>query len=421
MGRNARDNRPHIRPVEKIELSEGNALRRAIAAALLLILGAGALAYSFSRLLAPEPGWQAIEAASPDGPTCAEEFTLLYELGAGGEDPRSENRRLAEVYAQACQAAFRLFHTVERFEGVTNLCDINAQPNRTLSVDPALYRAFEAVGEAGDRTVYLGPVWARYGDLFFCQDDSQIGDFDPWTSEAVAEEYAAAAAYAGDPAHIGVELLGGNRIRLRVSEEYLAYAAREGIDRFLDFGWMRNAFAADYLADTLAEAGFTRGVLSSYDGFARCLDGRDTPFTLNLYGWEEDRPIEAGTVQYQGPMSVVSLRGFPVVQEDWRRFYQLKDGQLRTPFLDPADGKCRASVDSLVCWSGDAGCARLAMAAAPVFIAGELDPAPLEKMAGEGIYALWCVDRVFFSTSPSLDIQNLYQTGGIVYSQAGPK
>lgn len=406
--------------MEKIQLSENNVGRRAIAAVLLLVIGAAALTYSVSRLFTPEVGWQTIEAGTSDGPTCADNFTLLYELGAGDQDSRSENRRLVQVYTQACQTAFRLFHTMERFEGVTNLCDINGQPNRTLSVDPALYSAFEAVQAAGDRTVYLGPVWARYSDLFFCQDDSQIADFDPWTSEAVAGEYAAVAAYAGDPAHINVELLGENRICLRVSEEYLAYAAREGIDRFLDFGWMENAFIADYLADTLAGAGFTRGVLSSDDGFARCLDGRDTAFTLNLYGWEGDRPIEAGTMEYQGPMSMVSLRGFPVTQGDWQRFYQLKDGQFRTPFLDPADGKCRASADCLVCWSEETGCAGLAIAAAPVFAAGEFDPVSLERMAGEGIYALWCEDRVFSSTDRSLDIQNLYQMNGIVYSQAGP-
>lgn len=406
--------------MEKIQLSESNAARRGIAAALLLVVGAAALAYSFSRLFAPDVGWQAIEAGSSDGPTCADEFTLLYELGAGDQDARSENRRVAQAYTQACQTAYRLFHTVEHFEGVVSLRDINGQPNQALSVDPALYRAFEAVKAAGDRTVYLGPVWARYGDLFACQDDSQLVDFDPWASEAVAEEYAAIAAYAADPAHIDVELLGDNRIRLRVSEEYLAYAAREGIDRFLDFGWMRNAFVADYLAETLAGAGLTHGVLSSDDGFVRCLDSRGTAFTLNLYGWEGDRPIEAGSVQYQGPMSIVSLRGFPVTQGDWQRFYRLRNGLFRTPFLSPVDGKCRQSVDSLVCWSGDTGCAQLAMAAAPVFVAEEFDPAPLERMAGKGACAVWCEDRVFSSTDRTLDIQNLYQINGAVYSQAKP-
>ena len=419
MGRYARDKRPHIKPVEKIQLSEDNTLRRLIAAVLFLLIGAGALVYAFLQLLTPEGGWQAIQTGTSDGPTCGDEFTLVYELGAGGQSAAAENRALTQLYTRACRTAFQAFHTVESFDGVTNLCDVNAQPNRELAVEPVLYAAFEAVEAAGDRTVYLGPVWNRYSDLFSCQDDAQLVNFDPWASEAVAEEYAAIAAYAADPAHINVELLGEGRICLRVSEEYLAFARQEGIGCFLDFGWMTNAFVADYLADTLAAAGFTRGVLSSYDGFARCLDGREGSFHLSLYGWEGGRPIEAGTMEYQGPMSVVSLRAFPVSEGDWGRFYLLRDGRLRTPYLDAADGRCRQSADSLVCWSAGHSCAKLALATAPVFVAEEFDPAPLEALAGEGVSALWCRDRAFGWAGLRPDIQNLYEGGDVRYSLAG--
>lgn len=420
LGRGARDKRPYIKPVERIQLSEGNVARRAIVAVLFLIIGAGTLAYSFSQLFAVDAGWQTIQAETSDGPNCGEDFTLLYELGVGNQSVTAEKRALAQIYTRACKTAFQLFHTVQSFEGVTNLHDINARPNEAVTVDPALYAAFEAVRAAGNRTVYLGPVCARYGDLFTCQDDSQLVDFDPWTSREVSEEYAAVATYAADPAHVDVELLGENQVRLRVSEEYLAYASQESIERFLDFGWMKNAFVADYLADTLVQAGYTRGILSSFDGFARCLDDREGTFTLNLYGWEEGRPVAAGTMEYQGPLSIAGLCSFPVTEGDWQRFYQLRDGQLRTPYLDGTDGKCRQSVDSLVCWSEGYSCARLALTMAPVFVVGQFEPAPLEALTAQGVYALWCQDRVFDGTGPLTDIQNLYHSGGVRYSLAEP-
>lgn len=415
MSRYARDNRPRVKPVQKIQLSEENTARRAVAAVLLLILGGVALAYAFSQMFTPETGWQTIQAGTADGPTCAEEFTLAYEIGADGREARSEMRALSQAYTSACRKAFQLFHTTQSFDGVTNLRDLNAHPNEVLTVDPVLYAAFQAVEAAGDRTVYLGPVCARYGDLFACQDDSQLVDFDPWVSEEVAEEYAAYAAYAGEPAHINVELLENSQVCLRVSEEYLAFAAREGVERFLDFGWMRNAFVADYLADTLIQAGFTNGLLSSTDGFARCLDERGNSFVLTLYGWE-GMPIEAGTMKYQGPMSLINLRTFPVSEKDWQRCYLLRDGQLRTFYLDPADGKSRTSVDLLTCWSEEESCAGLAMAAAPVFIAGAFDPAPLER---PDVHTLWCRDRVFDGTDPLPEIQNLYQVDGVSYTLSG--
>lgn len=395
--------------MEKIELSKENTALRAVAAAVFLLIGVGALAYAVSQFFSTEPGWQAIQAGTSGGPTCGDEFVFLYEAGASGRSARKEGQDLNELYTQACRTAFQLFHTEMSFEGVVNLKEINDRPNEALEVDPALYRAFEAVREAGDRNVYLGPVYARYGDLFDCEDDSQLADFDPRLSPEVAEEYAAVAAYARDPASIDVELLGGSQIRLRVSENYLAYARENGIQRFLDFGWMENAFIADYLADTLAENGFTNGAVSSVDGFARCLDGREGRYGLNLMGLLEDgRAVQAGTMEYQGPMSLVSLRSFPAAAGDEARCYRLKNGETRTMYLDPADGLCRGVADFLAVYAGDWSCARLAMEAAPVFIAETLDREALERLSAEGVGAVSCQGRTIWTGDPPPAVSGLY-------------
>lgn len=411
MGRTARDNRdlPHPRPVEKIELAEGNTKRRLIAAVLFLLIGAAALAYALLRFVTPESGWQAIQAGTAQGPTCGGEFVFLYELGAGGASPTVERRGAAELYTRACRKAFQLFHTMEGFDGVVNLYQLNHRPNQVLEVDPALYNAFAAVQRAGDRTVYLGPVYARYGDLFLCQDDGQLVDFDPYLSEAVAEEYAAIAAYAMDPQSVGVELLGEGKLRLNVSEEYLKYAKQEGIDRFLDFGWMKNAFVIDYLAQTMAEGGYTNGCITSYDGFARCLDGRAGGYSLNLYDQAEGLPLLAGVMEYRGPMSLVSLRSFSAIQGEELRFYRLNSGETRTLYLDPADGKCRSAVDSLTCYAMEQGCAQLAMEIAPVFIADAFYEGRLAELAEEGVRAVWCRAGRLWTTDPATSISQLHQ------------
>lgn len=406
MSRYARDNRPHVRPVEKIQLSEDNTVRRAIAAALFLLLGAAALVYAFTRLLAPEPGWQTIQTGASEGATCGEEFNFQYELGAEGRSAAAESRMLTRLYTQACQTAYRLFHTEESFEGMVNLREINLRPNEALEVDGVLYRAFETVRAAGDRTVYLGPVYARYEDLFYCEDDVQLVDFDPRLNPEVAEEYAGIVAYAADPAHIDVELLGENQIRLYVSEEYLAYARQEGIDRFLDFGWMRNAFVADYLAETMIDSGFTHGCITSFDGFARCLDSRDVGYGLNLLEQWEGSPIQAGTMEYRGPMSLISLRTFPAAGDE-QRFYRLRNGETRTLYLDPADGLCRGAADSMVFYSKDRSCAELAMEAGPVFIADVLEPAAVQGLGGQDVQFLLCWGERLYTADPGLTVTNL--------------
>lgn len=419
MGRSARDNRPRIKPVEKIQLSEENVGLRIAAVAVLLLLGAWALAYAFGQLFAVDPGWQTIEAGTSDGPNCGEEFVFLYELGTEGRSARDESRALTELYTQACRKAFQLFNADESFEGTVNLRDINQRPNEALEVDEVLYRALAAVQEAEDRTLYLGPVVTRYDDLFCCEDDAQLVDFDPRLSPEVAEEYAAVAAYALDPDQIDLELLGENRIRLKVSEEYLSYAQREGIDRFLDFGWMRNAFVADYLADTMTEAGFTYGTISSYDGFARCLDSREETFGLDVLDWLEDRPIVAGTLEYQGPMSLVTLRYFPAAKGDEHRYYRLKNGEIRTLYLDPyVGGLCKLggdNVGSVVSYSPAHSCAELAMSAGQTFISHV-------KWAGELVHkdikmvVCWSDYHEIVLTSPEIVVTNLYENeNGVRY------
>lgn len=402
MGRTARSSRdlPHPKPVQKIQLSEDAPTYRLIAAGLLLLLGAGALAYALLRLLAPEAGWKAIQASAAGGPTCAEEFVFLYELGADGRSAGAEDRALSAKYTEVCRKAFQLFHTNESFEGMVNLREISRRPNEILEVDRVLWQAFAAVQEHGDRTVYLGPVYARYGDLFYCTDDAQLTDFDPYLSEEVRQEYAEAAAYAMDPRHVEVEVLEDSRICLRVSEEYLAYAQREGIDRFLDFGWMKNAFIVDYLAQTMMEEGFTHGCITSYDGFSRCLDDRTLGYSLNLYDYERSagQPVQVGTVEYQGPMSLISFRAFPVDVSDGQRSYQLRDGEVRTSYLDPRDGLCKNAVASMVCCSDSLSCAEMAMAAAPVFIAEAIDEGSLAGLEDKDVQYLYCQDKMLHAS-----------------------
>ena len=150
MARYAKDNRPHLKPVEKIQLSGENTLLRAVVAALFLLIGAGALAYAFSR--------RTIEAGSSDGPSCAQEFTLLYELGAGEQNTTSENRALVQMYTRACRTAYQMFNAYEGADGMVNLWEIGQHPNETLQVDAALYHRLELIQFYGDRTTANWPI-----------------------------------------------------------------------------------------------------------------------------------------------------------------------------------------------------------------------------------------------------------------------
>jgi len=404
-------NRFRPTPVQRIELDEGHAHQRLIAAGVLLLVGAALLAYGVMKFLAPPEGWQAIQANGTGEPSCAEELTFLYEAGTS-----SEAKAVTELYTAACQRAYRLFGSTQEFEGVVNVCTLNRRPNEVLTVDEALYAALEAVTAGERRELYLGPVYARYNDLFFCRDDTQLVNYDPRLSEDVAREYQAVLAYANDPGSVEVELLGENRVRLRISEDYLAYAERAGIERFIDFAWMRNAFVVDLLADELAAGGYTKGVLSSYDGFTRNLDGREGTYDYPLYHRRDGAIHHAADLRYRGPVSVVCLRDFPTSEQDLGRFYTLGSGEVRTVYLDAADALCRNALSSLVSYSREMGCGEMLMEMVPVYIAEDFRQEDAATLAAQDIQSIYCQGTVVYHTDPQAVLTNLAAEGGVQYT-----
>ena len=248
-----------------------------------MAIGVAAFVYGIMQLLDAREtgGWQEIGVSSAEL-SCGDDFTLLYDLGPASDDISAVRKRLTDTYSDAAVTACRLFSNESESADIHGMRYINLHPNEAVDVDPALYHALELVQQAGDRTLYLGPLAESCSGLFACDDDTQAAEFDPRQNEAVGAYFTQCAAFARDPEAVDVELLGGGEIRLKVSEEYLAYARREEMGSFIDFGWMKNAFVADYLADRLLENGFTHGVLSSYDGFARCLDDRGVGYGMNI-------------------------------------------------------------------------------------------------------------------------------------------
>ncbi len=413
MGRAARDKQDRFRPrpVERIELNEKHTGRRLIAAGALLVLGAGMLTYAIMGLLAPETGWHTVTASANAGPTSAEDFTFFYQSGS-----KAETTRVTNLYTGACQRAYRLFHSDLEFEGVVNICTINSRPNEALEVDAGLYAAFTAVVESGRRELYLGPVYERYDDIFFCGDDARLVDYDPRLSEDVRREYAGVLTYANDPRAIGLELLDGGRVRLNVSAEYLSWAESEGITRFIDFAWMRNAFVADYLAGELAAGGYTKGTLSSFDGFVRNLDGGGTEYAYPLYHRQGNDIYPAATLTYQGPVSFVRMRDYPISEQDLQHYYLLSNGEIRTSYLDVSDALCRSAVDTLVCYSRERGCAGLLLEMIPVYITSDFREESVFALAEEGIESVYCQDRVVLYTDVEARLTNLFSADGVQYA-----
>lgn len=403
---------PHPKPVEKIELSDRKTKLRLAVVILLILVAVGAFVYGVMSLVGKESGWTTIEVSSSAELNCGNEFVFQYYLGAGGVSAAAENKQITSLYTEAMVKAYRLFSNDGQEGELPNIYYINRHPNEEIEVDALLYRAFETCAAYGSRNLYLAPVYEQYDSLFYCSEDWETQSFDPRQNAELAASFAELAAFARDAEQAEIRLLGDNRIMLYVSDEYLRYAEENYVSSFVDFYWMKNAFITDYIAGIMLENGYTRGSISSYDGFVRNLDDSGTSYSFNLYTREGQNVYPAAVMRYSGAKSIVYLRDYRMNSLDFQHYYELEDGQIRTAYLDVADGLCRSSVPNLVSYSESAGCAELLLQMIPVYIADSFDREALPE------YTVFFEGDVLYYNEPELQLTDLYEDETIRYKSA---
>lgn len=405
---------PHLKPVEKIQLSEKHIKLRTALAVIFFFIGAVALIYGFISLLGGgDEGWREITASNSGEEHCAGEFVFRYDMEGSGAEIRNQSRELTQEYTSLMIYVYRMFNSSSSFEGVNNIHTINSHPGEVLTVEPGLYKAFELLEEYDRREMYLGPLYVQYGNLFVSESDAQAAEFDPFLSSEAGAYYRELAAYAADPQAVQLELLGNWQVRLDISEEYARYAQENGITEYIDLGWMRNAFIIDYVAQALTERGYTRGVLASYDGFTRNLDRREETYAYNLFDRRGQTIYQAGIWQYRGPVSMVFLRDYPMNELDTMQYYELENGEIRFPYIDIESGLCKASMHNLVGYGYEKGCAEVLFSLMPIYIGDSFDSETLRRLAGQGIYSIYCQDRMIYCTEDGAEIGSLHEEYGM--------
>lgn len=413
MSKNSRDRRPYIKPVTKLELSETNIKLRWIAIAVLLAIAAVSIGYGFYSALSTDPGWQEVSVLA-DEVNCSGDFTLMYDFGVGDINPTAAYKKLETLYGELTVSAYRLFSPDA--EGTDNLFYINANPNIPVTVAPELYSALEKIVETGNRHAFMGPVRELYDSVFLSATDAEAALYDPMKNPERAELARETAAFCSREEMISLELLGENQVRLNVAQEYLEYGSEYGIEDYLDLDWMTNAFIADYIAEALAAQGFTNGYLASYDGFTRNLYDSGMYFSQNIFHCVDNDVYCPASLEYYGPMSIVSLRSYPLSEQDRWHYYAYEDGRITSVYLDPADGMSRTSVDGITAYSRDVSCSEIVLKIAPVFTSEGFDAYSLESLAKEGIQSVRCYGNSLVCTDSEASFQLLDANYDLVVS-----
>lgn len=416
MSKNARDKRPYIKPVTRLELDTSNVKLRWILAAAFIVIAIAAFGFGLNSILKTEPGWQSVKASS-DQPNSGAEFVLMYDFTDLGAGASQVNKALETKYSEVCTDAFAIFSPDISKEGLGNVNYVNASPNQEIEVDPTLYAAFQLLERYGNRNIFLAPVYAEYNRIFHSESDPEAMRNDPAKNPEVKAYIDEIVSYTSDEEMISLDLLGDNWIRLNVAQEYLDYAEENGIEEFIDFGWMRNAFVIDYMAQQLTEAGFTNGYLASLDGFTRNLMETDETFHMNLFHLEGKDITVPAALEYTGRTSLVFLRSFPLEELDRWSTYVYEDGSIVTAMIDPADGVSKSSLTDMVSYSKTYDCTEVMLNMIPAFLADSFDVNTVNSLTDEDIHSVWFDQSNLCHTDPLLKVKlfedeqgNLFRT-----------
>ena len=402
---------PPVKPVKHIEVTDKNRKPKLVLIVVLLALGVTLIATAITQILVTPPGWETIKVDGNADETCAGDFVFLYLLGDGDQAANLEQRDVTRVYSEAAKEAFQIFHEERLFDGVQNVAYLNQHPNEEVEVPKVLYDAFAMLHKFENRALYLAPIYREYVGMFLSGQDWYAKEYDPDQSKEQDTYFAEILAFTTDENAIKLALLGNNRVKLSVSEEYLQYAESKEITGFIDFYWMKNAFIVDYLAQKLTDAGYTKGTISSFDGFSRNLDVSERSYQLNIFDRDGKAIYQAGALNYSGALAMVSLRNYPMSELAVQQYYQWEDGSYTSCHIDPADGRNKTAINDLTGYSRTLGCSEILMQLYPVYVAEELNIDVLS-----GVDTVYCKDQTIYTSESGAVITNLFQKDGIQYT-----
>jgi hypothetical protein len=403
--------------IQEIELSEKHVGLRIALVVVFLLIGLACIAFFLISLLSEEDGWQIISPSGIEISTLESEFTLSYNLGSGEASATNEKKMLQSDYGSALERAYKIFDIYATYDDVVNLKYINSHFNETVSVSNLLYDAFATVEQSGSRIVYLGPIYAEYRNVFGSSDDVNAAISDPTKNEDVAEYVSKVLKFANDPNAVSVELLDNNKLKLNVSEEYLAFIEEYQIDCCIDFSWLANAFIVDHVADLLISKGYTHGNISSYDGYIRYLDKNENSYSIDVFDLNGSTVYSAALAECKNISAMVFWRKYPLNEIDASCYYSYSDGTFVNRYIDAKDGSYKAAIANILSYSKSKSCADIALALADVVIAEELDEAQIMQIKDDQIYSVWTYNCVVNYNDKELNISNLYDSNEITYTK----
>lgn len=395
-------------PVEQVEVSNKNIKLRVVLFVLFLVLAIVCFAVVMVVLLRVEAGWFAITPDTSSTKNCGGEFVFTYYFDKNQD--KKYRQSVASKYTEAIEYAYKVFYASEEVDGMNNLFYLNTHPNEEVQVPALLYRSLKAFDDAGNRFLYYAPIYAYYEEMFTCIHDNDAERFDPTKNESVKTYFDTLISLIADENNVKLEFLDGNVVKLVVSDEY-KNAFGENTPVYLDFFWTKNAFVIDYIASTMTDAGYDKGIISSYDGFTRNLSEAHDELQANVFDKTDDGAIVAGRLAYKQQISVVMLKDY-AISKDEDGYYVYEDGTSRSHFVNVENGENVSAISTYTAYSATKTCSQIVLEILPLYLAYSFDTDKVASAKEGGIFSIYCKDGKILCNDENMTINPIERESG---------
>ena len=137
---------------------------------------------------------------------------------------------------------------------------------------------------------------------------------------------------------------------------------------------------------------------------------------LNLYDRRGGTVYPMAVMDYTGPKSIAVLKDFPLSKADTLNYYVTESGEMRYPYADMSDGKCRAALTYLAAYSDSSGCADIILSLSSLYIADSFDSDSFASLKDKGIYGIYADGDRIVHTEKSVSLRDVFSSAEITYT-----
>ncbi len=298
----------------KITLSEKHIKLRLVLTIFFLIVAVVAFTIGVVSIGKKTPGYQTIEGkVDAEALTYNNAVTFKYYFDGSSNQIKRAVRELEEVYTPILSSAYKSLDAENVYTGVVSIGMINRNIGSPVSVSPDLYAvlkdAYAKTQENRGYNMFAGALYSQWRSIQILADPE---DFDPVFNSDQARRISDIAKTVCDLSNFKLEFLDDSTctVRFSVSEQYQAFCKDYEITApALDLNILKDAYMLKMISDSLANAGYRYGHLSTPQGMALNTSDRGK-LTYSMYTLEVGREIAYATIEIDGVFSGNTFTAF---------------------------------------------------------------------------------------------------------------